>query len=173
MRPYLSPIMEIFGCWPKVFFLGENGPLGRFPFFWAQLLKHCHVILLCIILLCIHICSVNDENPHIKNWTKIWDTTRSQQSHEELISQRLWPTSVMEWMVHNRAPTEAKNSKKFYSVPVESTQSYSIRSHRSMDGYYAGLDGPQAAWACRKYHGHRTLPPEALWEARAHAWIGY
>jgi len=89
--------MEIFGCRPKAFFLGENGPLGSFPFFQAQLLKHRHVILLCIILLCIHICSVNDENPHIKIELKLWDATRSQQSHEELIPQRLQPTSVMEW----------------------------------------------------------------------------
>ena len=53
------------------------------------------------------------------------------------------------------------------AVPVESIRSYSIRSCRFMDGYRAGLDGPQAAWACRKYHGHRTLPPDALWEARS------
>jgi len=111
---------------------------------------------------------------HKKIELKLWDTTRSQESHEELISQRLQPTSVMEWCtIRHLCATEVKNSQNFYSVPVESTQSYLIRSHRSMDGYCAGLDGPQAAWACRKYHGHRTLPPEALWEARAHAWIGY
>ena len=26
--------------------------------------------------------------------------------------------------------------------------------------YRLGLSGPEAAWANRKYHGHRTLPPE-------------
>jgi len=29
--------------------------------------------------------------------------------------------------------------------------SYSIRSSRFMHSYRAGLDGPQAAWACKKY----------------------
>jgi len=42
---------------------------------------------------------------------------------------------------------------------------YSRNSVRSM--YRAGLDGPQAAWACKKYNGHRTLPPDALREARS------
>ena len=49
--------------------------------------------------------------------------------------------------------------------------SYSIQSDRFMNSYWAGLDGPQAAWACKKYHGHCTLPPAAIGEARAHAWI--
>jgi len=46
--------------------------------------------------------------------------------------------------------------------------SYSIRSGRLMNSYQAGLDGPQAVWACKKYCGHRTLPPAAIEEARAH-----
>ena len=146
-------------------FLGENGPLGSFPFFWAQLLKHHHVILLCI-----RICCVNDENPHIKNWTKIMGChKKSTKSQRANLSKT--PTHKCHGVVHDRSGTY--RSKKFYSVEVESTQSYSIQSNGSMDGYCAGLDGPQAAWACRKYHGHRTLLPEALWEARAHAWIGY
>jgi hypothetical protein len=53
------------------------------------------------------------------------------------------------------------------SVPLESIRRYSIRSCRYMNGYRAGLDGPQAAWACRRYNSHRTLPPDALREARA------
>ncbi|KAJ7233374.1 hypothetical protein C8J57DRAFT_1090574 [Mycena rebaudengoi] len=28
------------------------------------------------------------------------------------------------------------------------------------DAYCKGLDGVQAAWAARKYKGHRVLPPE-------------
>jgi len=31
-----------------------------------------------------------------------------------------------------------------------------------MDAYRKGLTGAQAVWANRKYHGHRTLPPEAI-----------
>jgi len=75
----------------SVFFRRER-PSGKFSIFPGTALKHRHVILLCI-----HICSVNDENPHIKIELKLWDATRSQRSHEELISQRLRPTSIMEW----------------------------------------------------------------------------
>jgi len=35
----------------------------------------------------------------------------------------------------------------------------SNRSARFIDAYSQGLSGPEAAWANRKYHGHRTLPP--------------
>jgi hypothetical protein len=28
-----------------------------------------------------------------------------------------------------------------------------------MDAYDRGLNGKQAAWAARKYRGHRVLPP--------------
>jgi len=31
-----------------------------------------------------------------------------------------------------------------------------------MDAYRKGLTGAQAVWANRKYHGHRTLPPEPI-----------
>jgi hypothetical protein len=27
-----------------------------------------------------------------------------------------------------------------------------------MDTYHQGVDGKQAAWASRKYRGHRTIP---------------
>jgi hypothetical protein len=53
------------------------------------------------------------------------------------------------------------------SVPLESIRHYSIQSCRFINSYWAGLDGPQAAWACKKYRGHRTLPADALREARA------
>jgi hypothetical protein len=33
-----------------------------------------------------------------------------------------------------------------------------IRSLRFMDAYRKGLNGQQAAWATKKYHGHRVLP---------------
>ena len=49
--------------------------------------------------------------------------------------------------------------------------SYSIWSSRFMHSYCTGLDGPQAAWACRKYQSHCTLPPATIQEARAWVWI--
>lgn len=33
-----------------------------------------------------------------------------------------------------------------------------------MDAYIKGLNGAQAAWAARKYHGHRVLPENILRE---------
>jgi len=38
--------------------------------------------------------------------------------------------------------------------------SYANRAARFISAYDQGLSGPEAAWANRKYHGHRTLPPE-------------
>ncbi|KAH9914276.1 hypothetical protein B0H21DRAFT_703749, partial [Amylocystis lapponica] len=38
------------------------------------------------------------------------------------------------------------------------------RSLRFMDAYRKGLDGRQAAWANKKYHGHRVLPDSILHE---------
>lgn len=39
---------------------------------------------------------------------------------------------------------------------------YANRSARLIDAYAQGVSGPIAAWANRKYHGHRILPPEIL-----------
>jgi hypothetical protein len=37
---------------------------------------------------------------------------------------------------------------------------------RFMDAYAKGLTGKEAAWAARRYHGHRNLPPGAAEEIR-------
>ncbi|KAI0286343.1 hypothetical protein BC826DRAFT_918043 [Russula brevipes] len=39
---------------------------------------------------------------------------------------------------------------------------FSTRSLRFMDGYRKGLNGKQAAWASKKFHGHRVLPESIL-----------
>lgn len=31
-----------------------------------------------------------------------------------------------------------------------------------MDAYSKGLDGPEVAWAARKYRGHRVLPDSIM-----------
>ncbi|KIJ45538.1 hypothetical protein M422DRAFT_166220, partial [Sphaerobolus stellatus SS14] len=41
---------------------------------------------------------------------------------------------------------------------------YTNRSARFMDAYVKGLNGAQAAWAARKYRGHRVLPEDILTE---------
>ncbi|KII87524.1 hypothetical protein PLICRDRAFT_112639 [Plicaturopsis crispa FD-325 SS-3] len=44
------------------------------------------------------------------------------------------------------------------AISVEQMRRYSRRSCRFMDAYRKGLTGRQAAWAGKKYHGHRVLP---------------
>ncbi|KAF8059833.1 hypothetical protein FPV67DRAFT_1632588 [Lyophyllum atratum] len=39
---------------------------------------------------------------------------------------------------------------------------YARRSRRFIDAYYRGLDGKQAAWASRKYRGHRMMPDTVM-----------
>ncbi|THU79174.1 hypothetical protein K435DRAFT_698465 [Dendrothele bispora CBS 962.96] len=47
-------------------------------------------------------------------------------------------------------------------VPLESIRRFFNRSHKFMDAYSKGLDGRQAAWAARKYRGHRVLPASLM-----------
>lgn len=47
--------------------------------------------------------------------------------------------------------------------------SYANRAARFVDSYSHGLTGGQAAWANRRYHGHRTLPPDVLAKVRSEA----
>ncbi|KAJ3860435.1 hypothetical protein EV359DRAFT_49112, partial [Lentinula novae-zelandiae] len=35
---------------------------------------------------------------------------------------------------------------------------FACRARRFIDAYKKGLDGKMAAWATRKYRGHRVLP---------------
>jgi hypothetical protein len=52
-------------------------------------------------------------------------------------------------------------------VPLESMRRFVQRAHRFADAYRHGLDGAQAAWAARKYKGHRVLPPDFLKDLEA------
>ncbi|KAJ7434379.1 hypothetical protein B0H11DRAFT_734016, partial [Mycena galericulata] len=49
------------------------------------------------------------------------------------------------------------------AIPLASMRRFANRSERFMDAYDIGLNGSQAAWAARKYRGHRTLP-EWIWD---------
>ncbi|KAJ7353648.1 hypothetical protein DFH08DRAFT_692624, partial [Mycena albidolilacea] len=46
------------------------------------------------------------------------------------------------------------------SVPLASMCRFAIQSSRFADAYFHGLDGADAAWADKKYRGHRALPPQ-------------
>ncbi|THU88018.1 hypothetical protein K435DRAFT_680604 [Dendrothele bispora CBS 962.96] len=46
------------------------------------------------------------------------------------------------------------------AVPLVSMRRFATRSSRFGDSYFHGLNGAQAAWANKKYRGHRTIPPD-------------
>ena len=50
------------------------------------------------------------------------------------------------------------------SVPLVSMCRFATQSWHFMDGYQQGLNGKQAAWASKKYQGHRVLPETILEE---------
>jgi hypothetical protein len=52
------------------------------------------------------------------------------------------------------------------AVPLVSMRRFATRSSRFADAYFRGLDGADAAWANKKYRGHRTLPPSYLEDLR-------
>ena len=41
---------------------------------------------------------------------------------------------------------------------IQTRRNHNYRALRFMDAYDQGLNGRQAAWAARKYRGHRVLP---------------
>ncbi|KAF9478523.1 hypothetical protein BDN70DRAFT_879866, partial [Pholiota conissans] len=48
------------------------------------------------------------------------------------------------------------------SIELPMMRKFATRSRRFMDAYDRGLNGRQAAWASRKYRGHRVLPDNIL-----------
>ena len=51
---------------------------------------------------------------------------------------------------------------RYIVLIYSSFSSYANRSARFISAYSQGLSGGEAAWANRKYHGHRTLPPSMV-----------
>ncbi|KAF7319733.1 hypothetical protein MKEN_00755500 [Mycena kentingensis (nom. inval.)] len=49
------------------------------------------------------------------------------------------------------------------SIPLDAIRKYCNRAWRFTDAYQKGLTGMQAAFAGKKYHGHRVVPP-SIWE---------
>jgi hypothetical protein len=59
---------------------------------------------------------------------------------------------------------EANTLRSLDSIPLQMMRKFATRSRRFMDAYDRGLNGKQAAWAARKYRGHRVLPPNIFEE---------
>jgi hypothetical protein len=56
---------------------------------------------------------------------------------------------------------------KIWEKKVLIVHRYATRALRFMDAYRKGLNGKQAAWAAKKYHGHRVIPETILRELEA------
>ena len=59
---------------------------------------------------------------------------------------------------------EANTVRSLESISLQMMRKFAIQSRRFIDAYDRGLDGKQAAWAARKYRGHRVLPPDIFEE---------
>ncbi|KIJ44951.1 hypothetical protein M422DRAFT_251574 [Sphaerobolus stellatus SS14] len=57
---------------------------------------------------------------------------------------------------------EANVLTSLADIPLQQIRRYAGRSAKFMDAYIKGLNGAQAAWAARKYHGHRVLPENVM-----------
>ena len=50
-----------------------------------------------------------------------------------------------------------------FSIPgLKLLYRFANRSARFISAYHQGLSGAQAAWANKKYRGHRILPPDMV-----------
>ncbi|KIL57925.1 hypothetical protein M378DRAFT_188351 [Amanita muscaria Koide BX008] len=54
------------------------------------------------------------------------------------------------------------------SITIDEIRKYSCRSCRFMDAYRRGLNARQAAWAGKRYRGHRVLPNTIMEEIESH-----
>ncbi|KIO21763.1 hypothetical protein M407DRAFT_28688 [Tulasnella calospora MUT 4182] len=66
----------------------------------------------------------------------------------------------------NEAQQEERVRQALDSVSHLSMVRFANRSAQFMSAYRQGLSGSQAAWANKKYHSHRTLPPELVAEIK-------
>ena len=57
---------------------------------------------------------------------------------------------------------EANTLCSLESIPLPMMRKFATRSRRFLDAYDRGLNGKQAAWAARKYRGHRVLPQDIM-----------
>ncbi|TFK89911.1 hypothetical protein K466DRAFT_574542 [Polyporus arcularius HHB13444] len=77
---------------------------------------------------------------------------------------RMNPTSSKE------ADLEKNLVESINAVPLTSMRRFYTRALRFADAYSKGLSGKQAAWATKKYRGHRVIP-ETIFEELTHEGI--
>ncbi|KAJ2970674.1 hypothetical protein NUW54_g12678 [Trametes sanguinea] len=76
--------------------------------------------------------------------------------------EQCWGFSKKEYREKPSSSKEADLEKNVVdaleSVPLQSMRRFYTRSLRFADAYTKGLSGKQAAWASKKYRGHRVIP---------------
>ncbi|KAF7300018.1 hypothetical protein MKEN_01324300 [Mycena kentingensis (nom. inval.)] len=60
----------------------------------------------------------------------------------------------------NEDVLEENALKALDAVPLTTMRRFVMRALRFGEAYRLGLTGAEAAWAARKYRGHRLLPPD-------------
>ncbi|KAI0280561.1 hypothetical protein BC826DRAFT_924333 [Russula brevipes] len=84
--------------------------------------------------------------------------------------EQYWGAAKLRFRMAGRATTINEMERKVIQclddIPLLHIRRYANRSARFISAYHAGLSGSQAVWANRKYHSHRTLPPEIIAEVR-------
>ncbi|KAG2044292.1 hypothetical protein BDR03DRAFT_849408 [Suillus americanus] len=60
--------------------------------------------------------------------------------------------------VKDHSNSEPQNDEKLVNL------SFATRSAQFINAYKMGLNGTRAAWAIKKYRGHRVLPPTIMQE---------
>ncbi|KAF8259002.1 hypothetical protein EI94DRAFT_1618429 [Lactarius quietus] len=84
--------------------------------------------------------------------------------------EQFWGAAKMHYHTAPQAKTaramESTVKDSLDSVPIHQIRRFANQAARFVSAYRDGLSGSQAAWANKKYHGHRTLPPESILEAK-------
>ncbi|KAI0286505.1 hypothetical protein BC826DRAFT_917758, partial [Russula brevipes] len=84
--------------------------------------------------------------------------------------EQYWGVAKLRFRMAGRATTINEMERKVIQclddIPLLHIRHYANQSARFISAYHAGLSGSQAVWANRKYHSHRTLPPEIIAEVR-------
>ncbi|TFY77605.1 hypothetical protein EWM64_g6409 [Hericium alpestre] len=84
--------------------------------------------------------------------------------------EQYWGAAKLRYRISPRTSNFAEMERNIKAslddVPLLTIRRYANRSARFISAYGQGLSGPQAAWANRRYHGHRVLPPEMVAEVK-------
>ncbi|KDQ53649.1 hypothetical protein JAAARDRAFT_136897 [Jaapia argillacea MUCL 33604] len=85
--------------------------------------------------------------------------------------EQCWGAAKRKYRLNPTSSTEADLERNVVSaldsIPLTQMRKFATRASRFMDAYRKGLNGRQAAWAGKKYRGHRVLPNSILDELNA------